>query len=71
MPQALALPAGVFATCFANNQVPLKHEPERIAEAVLSMAGLGRVREVPAGSNGHRARMSVSDALVLNPAPRV
>ncbi len=63
--------AGVFATCLANNQVPLKHEPERIAEAVLSMAGLGRVRTVPAGSNGHRARTPVPDPLLLNPAPRV
>ena len=63
--------AGVFATCLANNQAPLKHEPERIAEAVLSMAGLGRDRTVPAGSNGHRARTSVPDPMVLNPAPRV
>ena len=48
--------AGVFATGLANNQLPLKHEPERIAEAVLSMAGLGRVREVPAGGNGLQVR---------------
>ena len=63
--------AGVFATCLANNQVPLKHEPERIAEAVLSMTGLGRVRTVPAVSNGNRARTSVPDPLVHNPVPRV
>lgn len=62
---------GVFATCLANNQLPLKHEPERIAEAVLSMAGLGRVREVAAGGNGHQVRTSVPDPPVLNPVPRV
>ncbi len=60
--------AGVFATCLANNQLPLKHEPGHIAEAVLSIAGLGRVREVPAGGNG-RQGTSVPDPPVLNPSP--
>ncbi len=63
--------AGVFATCLANNQVPLKHEPERIAEAVLSMAGLGRNRKVQVGSNGHGTQTSVPDPLVLYQVPRV
>ena len=34
---------GVFATFLSNNEVPLKHEPDRIAEAVLSIANMGRV----------------------------
>ena len=33
---------GVFAATLSNNQVPLKHDSDRIAEAVLSIAGLGR-----------------------------
>jgi len=34
---------GVFSTFLSNNEVPLKHEPDRIAEAVLSIANMGRV----------------------------
>jgi uncharacterized cofD-like protein len=46
---------GVFATHLGNNQVPLKHEPERVAEVVLSIASLGRVPATLArvGGNGH------------------
>ena len=47
--------AGVFATCLANNQAPLKHEPERIAEAVLSMVEIGRYQPVVTATGpGHQ-----------------
>ena len=35
---------GVFGSFLGNNQVPLKHKAERIAEAALSIARLGRVQ---------------------------
>ena len=43
---------GVIAACLGNNQVPLKHNPDRIAEAVLSIIGSGRVPKAGAGGNG-------------------
>jgi uncharacterized cofD-like protein len=46
---------GVFATPLANDQVPLKHKPDRVAEAVLSIASLGRTKTVTNGAIGHRA----------------
>ena len=46
---------GVFATSLGNNQVPLIHGPERIAEAVLSIASIGRVRGGFKSDNGHKA----------------
>ena len=46
---------GVFAACLANNQVPLKHEPERIAEAVLSITSIGRVQRTLTDGNGLHA----------------
>jgi uncharacterized cofD-like protein len=44
---------GVFGTHLGNNQVPLKHEPERVAEVIFSIASLGRVPAVPARVNGN------------------
>jgi uncharacterized cofD-like protein len=35
---------GVFAAALANNQVPLKHDSERLADAVLSIAEVGRAQ---------------------------
>ena len=52
---------GVFGTGLGNNQVPLKHEPDRIAEAVLSISQIGRVPEGQTGGNGHRASIGSSD----------
>ena len=37
---------GVFATSLAGDQVPMIHNPSSLAEAVLCIAGLGRVRNI-------------------------
>jgi len=52
---------GVFATCLGNNQVPLQHEQDRIAEAVLSISLIGRVHEGPTAENGHGASIGSSE----------
>ena len=50
--------SGVFAACMGNSQVPLKHEPYRVAEAVLEIASHGRLGEILNSSNGHRSLVS-------------
>ena len=49
---------GVFATFLSNNEIPLKHEPDRIAEAAMAIASLGRVP--PAGMNGKSGKKKAS-----------
>ena len=49
---------GVLATCLGNNELPLKHEPERIAEATLSIAILGRRHEASKSTDGQRTSKS-------------
>ena len=49
---------GVFATFLSNNEIPLKHDPERIAEAAMAIASLGRVP--PAGMNGKSGKKKAS-----------
>ncbi|MFQ6026019.1 MAG: uridine diphosphate-N-acetylglucosamine-binding protein YvcK [Dehalococcoidia bacterium] len=51
---------GVFATFLSNNELPLKHDPERIAEAAMALAGLGRVPEADLNDRNrwHSARSS-------------
>jgi uncharacterized cofD-like protein len=45
---------GVFAAQLGNNEIPLKHDQGRIAEAVLRIAGMGRIRDslTQASANG-------------------
>ena len=50
---------GVVAAPLGNNRIPLKHDQARIAEAVLSIAHLGRVPETFAGSNGGKPAASM------------
>ena len=45
---------GIVATCLGNNQVPLEHEADQVAEAVLSIARIGSVRERINTTNGRR-----------------
>ena len=55
---------GVFATCLGNDQIPFKHEPDRIAEAVLSIAGIGRVPPINVEGNGHRTPSAAPAATI-------
>lgn len=50
---------GTFATSLANGQVPLQHDPERIAEAILSIVGMGRVPRVFTEGNGLLSEIAV------------
>ena len=52
---------GVFATCVGNDQIPFMHEQDRIAEAVLSIASIGRVPPIHVEGNGHRTLASAPD----------
>ena len=61
---------GVFATCLCNNEVPIKHEPARIAEAVLSIAGLDRVQEVGTNGNNLLQQAATIDTRVVVGQPR-
>lgn len=61
---------GVFGTAVANDQVPLKHEPDRVAEAVFNIASIGRIQQAANGANGngHRPSNGVPDqSAVLKP----
>lgn len=62
---------GVFATGLGNGQVPLQHDPEQIAEAVLSIAGMGRVPKTFTNRNGHRSDLEVPELPTsLNQSPK-
>ena len=43
---------GVYTALLGNSLIPLKHLPDRIAEAVFSIAGMGRIEQSLAG-NGY------------------
>ena len=43
---------GVLATWLENGDLPLKHEPERVAEAVINIAHIGRTPSISTGANG-------------------
>ena len=51
---------GVFVGRLGNNQIPLKHDHTRIAEAALRIAEMGRVPKREIHPNGHRAPATVS-----------
>lgn len=52
---------GVFATHLGNNQVPLKHDSQRVAELVMRIADMGRIGGAVSqnGQNGHSGHESV------------
>ena len=53
---------GVFATGLGNGQVPFKHQPQRVAEAVMSIAHSGRVRMMISEIDGNERQPSPSSA---------
>ena len=53
--------SGVFAACLGNSQVPLQHEPSRVAEVVFEIASLGRTSEIVTSNNGHPNPILVTD----------
>ena len=48
---------GVFATHLGNNQVPLKHDSQRVSEAVTRIAEMGRIGATFA-QNGHHSSLA-------------
>ncbi|MFQ6030450.1 MAG: hypothetical protein ACE5Q6_23495 [Dehalococcoidia bacterium] len=67
---------GVFSTYLSNNEIPLKHDPDRIAEAVLAIASLGRVSAADVGgkkkSNGyHTVAVGSDGTLVIDQTAQV
>jgi uncharacterized cofD-like protein len=52
---------GVFATHLGNNQVPLKHDSQRVAELVMRIADTGRIGTTHSqnGQNGHNGHQDV------------